>query len=173
MQIFILGKTKSGKSSLAAKLKTCDFEIYEAGSWARNEFSKINKDVSDEMSIIFKNNLTNYALSILKTNPLYSFEKYIEFRNNNKNLKNIVISGVRNPDDFIRMIEQDDNNLVLFLKSSKEYENGDLTNFEDGISVIKAYIQWKQQFLKLDYLEIDENADFNDVLNDLIIKKLI
>ena len=65
MQIFILGKTKSGKSSLAAKLKTCDFEIYEAGSWARNEFSKINKDVSDEMSIIFKNNLTNYALSIL------------------------------------------------------------------------------------------------------------
>lgn len=33
MQVFVIGKTKSGKSSLAHWLKEAGFSIYEAGAW--------------------------------------------------------------------------------------------------------------------------------------------
>lgn len=169
MQIFILGKTKSGKSTLAHICKENDFTIYEAGAWARKEFDTLNTGSKDEFSVEFKENLTNYALGKLKEDSYYSVKKYEEFLKDLKNLtglKNIhnekkLIVGVRNPDDFLQMLRMDKNNKVIFIKSKKQF-TGSLELFEEGLEIIKQYLDWRLKLGNaIDVIEINEE-DIND-----------
>lgn len=142
MQVFILGKTKTGKSTLAKIVEEFNYTIYEAGAWARQEFSKINTGSTDEFSVEFKENLTQYALNKLKEDSYYSVKKYEEFLTKNKEKKLIV--GVRNPDDFLQMLRKDEKNLVIFINSNKQFE-GSLELFEEGLKIIKDYLEWKEK----------------------------
>lgn len=165
MQIFVIGKTKSGKSALSSELASVGFGTYEAGSWVREEFARVNTGTSEELSPIFKENLTNYALGQLKKDFLYSFKKYQEFQSKNDCTK-LVISGVRNPDDFIRMLDCDSENLVLFINSSKKH-SGALEEFEEGIGVIMSYLKWRKTVSEVPVVEIEETAIFKEALKNI------
>lgn len=169
MQIFVIGKTKSGKSSLAKELESVGYKTYEAGSWAREEFSKVNKGSSEELSVEFKENLTSYAMSKLANDFLYSFKKYEEFRKK-EDCSRLVISGVRNPDDFIRMLGCDTENIVLFINSSQKH-SGSLEEFEEGIGVIMSYLKWRKSVLEIPVLEISETAIFKEELERIGLLK--
>lgn len=140
MQVFVIGPTKSGKSTLAKIVQHHGYTIYEAGAWARNEFAQINTGPTDEFSPIFKDNLTAYALTTLSHNPYYSVEQYEQFLATHTG--NTVVVGVRNPDDFIHMLRLDHHNKVIVIDSDKQ-SSGQLGVFEGGLKIIEDYLAWK------------------------------
>lgn len=168
MQIFILGKTKSGKSTLAQIFEKHDYVTYEAGAWAREEFDQINSGSNEEFSSEFKENLTNYALGKLKEDCYYSVKKYEKFLTTTDK-KNKVIIGVRNPDDFLQMLRMDKENVVVFI-NSKNKLSGSLELFEEGLNIIKEYIDWRKKLGNpIEFIEIDEK----DITNRQLVIKLL
>lgn len=145
MQIFLMGKTKTGKTTISQLLKKeySQSQIYEAGAWAREEFQLFYRENFDEYSNDFKNKLTEFALQKLRKDSLYSFKKYKEWKMNNKN-QITLISGVRNPDDFIHMLEEDKNNIIIFIDTQKSF-SGALELFEKGLTLIENYVLWKKE----------------------------
>lgn len=143
MQLFILGKTKSGKSTLARTMDALGFNIYEAGAWARREFKEQYPDLElDEMSPVFKERLTRFAQDKLKQNPYYSLEQYEHYKLNHL-YTNTAVVGVRNPDDFINMLRMDKENKIIFIQSDKQH-TGSLVQFESGLDVIQRYLEWRE-----------------------------
>jgi hypothetical protein len=169
MQIFILGPTKSGKSTLAKVFKEKQYHIYEAGSWARTEYNKIYPQYQDEFSVEFKESLTKFALDKLQQNPLYSFQQYLTSCAKITSTK--VIVGVRNPDDFINMFLQDSQNKVIFIDSQK-VSHGTLGTFEKGLHVIEEYVKWKMDMSNILVTHIHEQ-DINNHLKILTSLKEI
>lgn len=168
MQVFILGKTKSGKSTLANICQEQGYIIYEAGSWARKEFDLINTGSHDEFSSEFKENLTAYALTKLKEDSYYSVKKYEQFLLENKHDKKLIV-GVRNPDDFLNMLRMDKLNKVIFINTEKSYE-GSLELFEQGLQIIKDYLNWRKRLgNEIDMIEMNEQQ----VLDKQYVKKLL
>lgn len=145
MQIFLMGKTKTGKTTISELLqkKYPQSKVYEAGAWARKEFQSFYFEASDEFSNEFKNKLTEFALKKLREDSLYSFKQYESWKANNKS-DVTFISGVRNPDDFIHMLEKDTNNIIVFIDTKKNFE-GSLELFEKGLVIIKNYVSWKKE----------------------------
>lgn len=169
MQIFLLGKTKTGKTTLSNQIISLigenNINVYEAGSWARREFKALYGE-QDDFSQDFHENLTQYALTKLKSDPLYSFKQFLEWNKINTH-QNTLIVGVRNPDDFIQMSLQSVKNKVIFLDIESNFQ-GTTSTFEKGLNIIKDYISWKQEmndnfsFLKID--DINNMEDLNKFL---------
>lgn len=156
MQVFVIGPTKSGKSTLAKIVQHHGYTIYEAGSWARNEFAQINTGPTDEFSSVFKDNLTAYALNVLQRNPYYSVQQYEQFLQTHTG--NTVVVGVRNPDDFIHMLRLDPHNKVIVIDSDKQ-SIGTLGMFENGLNIIEQYLAWKNSVgTSIDVLRISEQC---------------
>ena len=145
MQIFVLGKTKTGKTTLSKQLQTLlKPQIYEAGSWARQEFiAAFPEKQGNEFSNEFKNDLTQYALDKLKANPYHSVQKYEAWKKTHRGLVTVII-GVRNPDDFLSMLRLDSDNRIIFIESEKVF-HGQLELFEKGLNIIRDYLDWKNQ----------------------------
>lgn len=169
MQIFLLGQTKTGKTTLANTichiLPERNYLHYEAGYWAREEFPMKTKD--DEFSQTYRNSLTQYALQKLKNNPQYSYTKYNNWLTKHKE-RNIIISGVRNPDDLIMMMSLSNENRFIFINANTNFK-GLINDFEKGLRVIKDYLSWKQSLFNnisilemndLDSLDIEQLKDF-------------
>lgn len=162
MQIFLLGKTKTGKTTLSNQIISLigenNINVYEAGSWARSEFKAIYGE-QDDFSQEFHEKLTQYALSKLKEDPLYSFKQFLEWNKTNTNTNTLII-GVRNPDDFIQISLQSNNNKVIFLDIESNFQ-GSTSTFEKGLNIIKDYIFWKQEMNNdISFLEI---TDINNI----------
>lgn len=172
MQVFIIGKTKSGKSTLANLFLDKGYVIYEAGSWARKEFEMINECSTDEFSNDFKENLTNYALSKLKEDCYYSVKQYEKFLSEKKIHKKLIV-GVRNPDDFLQMLRMDSQNKVIFINSEKKY-SGSLELFEEGLRIIMDYLLWREKLGNpIEVIEIKEQEVSNkEIINQLLKDKL-
>lgn len=170
MQVFVIGKTKSGKSSLAHWLQEAGFSIYEAGAWARREFAQVNTGSSEEESYEFKENLTQFAMSKLKEDPNYSLKNYERFRqyNNEKCIK-LAIAGVRNPYDFKNMVECDSDNRVIFIDSEQKMLNGAVENFEKGIVNIREICLEKG----LPIFEVSSDDIFKDKVQEFLDKASI
>lgn len=163
MQLFLLGQTKTGKTTLAniihQHLSTKNYTQYEAGSWAREEYPKISED--DEFSQTYRNNLTQYALNKLREDPSYSLNKYKTWLKKTQ-CENIIISGVRNPDDLINMMNYSTKNKFIFINANTNFK-GLINDFEKGLVIIKDYLMWKQSlFNNVSLLEID-NLDTLDI----------
>lgn len=143
MQIFLLGKTKTGKTTLAHLIlsKMAGVALYEAGAWARREFSEVSCEAVNELCPIYKSELTGYALGKLAQNPYYSLEQFERWKSTNT-APVVLVAGVRNPDDFIGMLRQDKSNIVIFIEEGKVQTQA-LETFETGLTVIRDYLDWK------------------------------
>lgn len=150
MQIFVMGATKVGKTTAAKLIQQALaeqdylFELYEAGGWARQEFAKTQAaaNFQDELDPAFKNALTEFAMARLREEPMYSLDAYRRWRYLSES-QNVIIAGVRNPDDFVCMLSTEADNVVVQLVSDQPAASGSLGVFEKGLGVIEAYLEWK------------------------------
>jgi adenylate kinase family enzyme len=148
MHIFILGSTKVGKTTLANKLlpalaRVKPFELYEAGAWARNEYSPKQSDLAlvQAESSLYRQGLSQFALTRLNRDPLYSLRKFVHWQEAAKP-ENVLIVGVRNPDDFLGMLALEKHNVVIRMPSLLAKADDP---FDEGLKVIDAYLAWKRK----------------------------
>lgn len=168
MQLFILGKTKSGKSTLASHLEKYNFITYEAGSWARKEFAQQCNVAYDEFSPEYKEQLTAFAMNKLKDDAYYSIKQYESFIQANDTANKLIV-GVRNPNDFIHMLRYDSQNVVIFINSHQQH-TGSLALFEEGLDIILQYIHFKNKIEQpIPFIEIAEHQlNDNNLIHSLL-----
>ncbi len=160
MQIFILGKSKSGKTTLSQKFLTKQCVIYEAGAWARKEYSQ-QKNHLEELDSAYRLSLTNYALSQLQKDNQYSIKQYDMFLSQCQCDVKIIV-GVRNPDDFIAMLDRDQDNKVIVVNQNRDHQES--SEFDEGLEVIERYVSWKN---KMGLRHIDVIVDVESFVKGL------
>ena len=129
MNIFIIGNTKSGKTTLAKLFK--DANHIEASYDLKSKFP-INYGESLQK---YTNRLTNEAVKVLNKTPYY-FSRHI--KQNLVTDRTNVISGVRNINDFIELFDKT-HDKVYYLKSKP------LTGFEKyGTKAILSYLKFNE-----------------------------
>ena len=161
MQIFILGKSKSGKTTLSQKFLAKQCAIYEAGAWARKEYSQLKNHVK-ETDKAYREKLTEYALSQLQKDNQYSIKQYDLFlKQCQNNIK--VIVGIRNPEDFIEILKRDKDNKIIWVDHNKE--NQESSEFDEGLDVIEKYVSWKN---KMGLSQIEVIVDVESFVKGII-----
>ena len=135
MKVFIIGATKSGKTTLAEKLsKKYNFKHIKASALIRDIFPKNESDFKSKQE--FTEAITKFSLDINRKDP-YIVSRYLRTSNNLD--QNCIIEGIRNPNDFFELFDIANDKVILL-----KHENNDLkeTEFEKGIEVIKDYLLW-------------------------------
>ncbi len=133
MKIFIIGATKSGKTTTAKTLVAkLGFNFISASEWARENFVPTNINLPTDT---YAKEITEWSKELLKEDPDKCF-KYIK-KNHNLN-KNCVIDGIRNPTDFIKLFDPKFDR-VLFIEHHAHLITSD---FESGIFVIDEHLKW-------------------------------
>ena len=169
MKVFIIGATKSGKTTLAEKLsKKYDFKHIKASALIRDIFPKNESDFKSKQE--FTEAITKFSLDINRKDP-YIVSRYLRTSNNLD--QNCIIEGIRNPNDFFELFDIANDKVILL-----KHENNDLkeTEFEKGIEVIKDYLLWNlrveiihpKRFHEIrfeDYKEIDRKLDVKSIFN--------
>lgn len=134
MSIFVLGRSRTGKSPFAQEIsRFFHAQHIGASEWVRSRF--IADDYGDDRAA-FVAAITKFSLQQLAENP----SACVDFIRSKYDLGAFcVIEGLRNPSDFIKLFDSR-KDAVVFL----EHENGDLpvTEFETGLETIKSYLNW-------------------------------
>ena len=169
MKVFIIGATKSGKTTLAEKLsKKYNFKHIKASALIRDIFTKNESDFKSKQE--FTEAITKFSLDVNRKDP-YIISRYLRTSNNLD--QNCIIEGIRNPNDFFELFDIANDKVILL-----KHENNDLkeTEFEKGIEVIKDYLLWNlrveiihpKRFHEIrfeDYKEIDRKLDVKSIFN--------
>ncbi len=169
MKVFIIGATKSGKTTLAEKLsKKYDFKHIKASALIRDIFTKNESDFKSKQE--FTEAITKFSIDVNRKDP-YIISRYLRTSNNLD--QNCIIEGIRNPNDFFELFDIANDKVILL-----KHENNDLkeTEFEKGIEVIKDYLLWNlrveiihpKRFHEIrfeDYKEIDRKIDVKSIFN--------
>lgn len=142
MQLFIIGYTKTGKSTLARMCAKAGYSVYEAGAWARREYASLHPGDHDDMCPAYKNALAAHAMKVLSRDPMHSMVEYGKFMMEGHDKRLIV--GVRNPGDFIHMLSRDAVNRVIFITRDGPH-GGNLGLMEQGVDIIHSIVMWMQK----------------------------
>ncbi len=153
MNIFIIGYTKSGKTSLANHIeKQYSFNHVEASGNLKQLYPKDD----NESLLQYTDRLSNIASELLQIDYNY-FSNNIKL-NLNKNGNN-VISGIRNPIDLISLINLN-TDLIIFILNDKCAEAS--SDFEfNGIEAIFSISTF-----------VTQSINHNIVLNYTVNEKL-
>lgn len=175
MLTFIIGTTKSGKTTLSHLIQKIlqNSEIYEAGGWALQEYGSIPCAVLPD-DPYYKQYVTGYSINKLLHDPQYSYKKFKHWYENS-NTPHHIINGVRNPDDFILMSSNATKYLVVIIKDTKVY-GGALETFENGLKVIEEYLLWKQTInpnIKVVYTTHDDVMSGNKSVTVDIVSSIV
>lgn len=130
--IFIIGRSRSGKTPLATKLATeLGMQYIKASEWIRKEFPQQQGDRNSFITAI-----TAASLQRLRENPRVC----LDYITTNYDLSQpSIIDGARNPHDFVHLFRpQYDTAIILnYTPNNIVY-----TPFEQGIEIIKSYLDW-------------------------------
>lgn len=129
MNLFIIGSTKSGKTTIAKTI--ADSNHIEASHDLKEKFPiKLYEDKGEYVCRI-----TQEAINILKDDPDYF---YNNIKSKIVNDKLNVISGVRNINDFIKLFNIETDKVVVL-------DMNPFTLFEDyGLSAIYYYLRFNE-----------------------------
>lgn len=128
--LWVIGHTSSGKSTYAKKIaENAGIFAFEAGAWVREN---CDKNASTE-------ELTEYAQKTLKEQPRFSALKIQRVLTSLSENQRIIISGARNPFDFVTNFDHKLDS-VVFLGMNRFPAK---TTFEHlGIITIREYIDF-------------------------------
>lgn len=127
MNIFIIGNSKSGKSTLSSLMASdLGYKVVSAGGWVREAFA--DKTPS-------RKEMDDYSCETFKHNPNACIEYIMEQIGNESN---VIIEGIRNPRDFMFLYQPED--IVIFIKLNPIVEESDFET--KGINAIQAYLEF-------------------------------
>jgi hypothetical protein len=136
--IFIIGKTKSAKSALADWIETKypEFCRVQASEWIKAECPWESYQLLEDSYPEYVKFLSHLSAKRLKENP----DACIDYIKRKYRIENgmYAIEGIRNPRDFMSLFDPE-RDMVLFLSNPGHEFDG---NFDDGIEVIKGYVEW-------------------------------
>ena len=127
MNILVIGKTKSGKTTFSRKIaEKLNFDVHSMGEMFRNSEKDNDK-------------LTNNSKKMIEDDWDCNI-KYIEnkFGKSIDEIDNVVFEGFRNPYEFQKFFKQDTVVIHLepyFIDYKDDFER-------DGIDAIKSYLNW-------------------------------
>lgn len=138
--IWVLGHTKSGKSTraLALRERYPDAVVYEAGAWARKLYEEVTgtpvtsfNDSDPEL----RARMTELAMEALAENPRRSVEAFAEWHAK-QSASVAILVGIRNPYDFFSilcMLPEAEHHCELLVGTAQD-------TFEKGVDVIAEYL---------------------------------
>ncbi|MBY0359890.1 MAG: hypothetical protein K2W82_17940 [Candidatus Obscuribacterales bacterium] len=136
MKIFVLGRSRTGKSPFAQQVARFFGAQHIMGSeWVRRQFTT-DLPKSDRAGIVQA--ITAFSLEKLRQNP----HSCLNFIAGKYDLNSFcVIEGLRNPFDFIHLFDYR-HDFVVFL----EHEDNGLTatGFEQGLDIIRLHLAYQQ-----------------------------
>lgn len=164
MKIFIIGISKTGKSTLSTYLSNkYNLEHIQSSLSIRNSFEYKESDFNNKQDFI--NSITQYSIELNQKVPNF-ISTYI--KNNYDLTKNVIIEGIRNPNNFFDLFNINEDK-VIFL----DYLNNEVkqTKFENGIDVIKHYLNWNLELNiipqnRIQYLIYSNYNEIQGLLNE-------
>lgn len=164
MKIFIIGISKTGKSTLSTYLSNkYNLEHIQSSLSIRNSFEYKESDFNNKQEFIEA--ITQYSIELNQKVPNF-ISTYI--KNNYDLTKNVIIEGIRNPNNFFDLFNINEDK-VIFL----DYLNNEVkqTKFEDGIDVIKNYLNWNLELNiipqnRIQYLIYNNYNEIQGLLNE-------
>lgn len=139
--IFIVGVTKSGKSTLASYLSDkLGFPHVSASEWIRSQ--NPNGTVHE---------LTQASKEELAKNPTVCVDFILTRYPTLLSQKGFIIEGIRNPNDFIALYNQK-TDILFRLRPGMVFG---ATSFEaKGLDVIDKYVYWSSEITQYNHHEI-------------------
>ncbi len=167
MTIFVIGYTATGKTPFAQKLANeLGYKHISASEWVKTKFKASSETLTREEYV---KEITSYSIEQLKVDPdscvRYIIDNYREDFFNGT----LVIDGVRNPRDFMKLFYSETDKVISLESINKEA----LTEFEEGVQVIKQYCLWlinnnliEEEQTKI--VEFKERMDFDKIISNVI-----
>lgn len=135
MSIFVLGRSRSGKTPFAAQVALALGWRHLSGSeWVRRRFPAGREDYPDRAAYVEA--ITRFSLAELRRDP----RACVEYLRAAYDLSEpFVAEGLRNPHDFVHLFDPRSDAVV-----DLEHAGNDLppTGFEGGLGVIDAYLDY-------------------------------
>lgn len=157
MHYFVIGPSRSGKSTLARRVsEKHGMQLVSAGEWVRRWYLA---DGDDEVSQRQVEALTDYAVAILRAAPRTSLEY---MRENYDLTRPTVFEGIRNPMDFCGLFDPSRDWVVRLAPRSSEFVP---TVFEGGVEVIDAYLRWaiSARLMDGERYEVQEYDSYDEI----------
>lgn len=139
--IWVLGHTKSGKSTHALKLTQAhpSAVVYEAGAWARKLYEQktgVAVTSTNDSDPALRAQMTAFAMEALSLNANVSVEAF-ESWNASQDTTIRILTGIRNPYDFFHILSSTPKDIHQFeiLKGTAQ------DTFEKGVDVIVGYLE--------------------------------
>lgn len=133
MNLFVLGRSRSGKSPFAAQVALALSATHiSASAWVRRRFPK--GEYPDRAALVEA--LTRFSVAELRRNP----RACVEFIRSEYDLtRPSVLEGLRNPHDFVHLFDPTRDGVAVL-----EHTANDLvpTAFEGGLDVIARYLAY-------------------------------
>ena len=137
MNIFVLGLTKTGKTTIAGRVaKKLSYELVSGSTWVKSRYVPPPGVVVGSPDYL--RDITNYSCSQLASNPNVCVD-YIHAHHCVEE-GFLVIEGLRNPRDFTLLFRPDEDLLILL-----NYPNNPIvpSDFErHGVRVIRDTVEW-------------------------------
>ena len=133
MKVFVLGRTRSGKTPFARMVAAgLGVPVASASAWVRARFPG---ELSDDRAEATRA-LTAFATAELVRDPAVSYRHLAAAHDLSASL---VVEAMRNPYDFVRAFDAREDHAVFL-----DHAGNDLpvTLFERGLEVIDAYLAW-------------------------------
>jgi hypothetical protein len=130
--LFLVGRTKSGKTTIAARLATdLGLTHVAASAWAREGFGEVGSGED------FTRRITAWSLAKLHEDP----DVCVRFVRARHELARggHVIEGVRNPRDLV-LLHDPTHDAIAWIDSARV--PAAVTPFERGVEIICAYAAW-------------------------------
>jgi hypothetical protein len=143
--LFLLGKTKSGKSLLAERLigERADLvRRLSASEWIRT-MTRDQPEGQDHMAYVAF--LTAESEKRLRADPLAAVRYMTDFQGMRSapNWAGSIVDGMRNPCDFVHLFRPG-RDFALFLSNPAHELDGP---FDDGVELIRDYVLWLSRHL--------------------------
>lgn len=137
MKIFLLGLSKSGRTTVANTLSETEGNYYvSAMDWLRSTFRAKNRG---EDHLDYERSLNEYLSERLKINPFLvadNIESVIKSCPN----KNYIIDGVIHPQDFVKLFNCNEDLLVVLNRLDNDTDSTDQDNI--ALNTIRDYCYW-------------------------------
>lgn len=139
MNIFVIGHSQSGKSTLSSLLSSdLGYDVISAGGWVRKAF--VGKNPT-------RKEMDEYSYAALKKNPNicrdYILAGMVEQQYS-------IVEGIRNPRDFTFLYQPGD--MVIIIKLNPVIEESEFD--AKGIAAIESYLEFEALTNDVKKLEI-------------------